>query len=90
VLALCFHELDLQRIQGLPITENTAARRAGGKCGMIHDGALSSFAFQKGCWWNFEVYAILAPEFHGSARLMLTSNSGWRRIFPTRKISSLP
>lgn len=65
VLALCFHELGLQRIQGLPITENTAARRVGEKCGIVHEGTLRSFALQKGRWWDFEVYAILAKEFHG-------------------------
>lgn len=64
VLALCFQELGLQRVQGFPITENTAARRVGEKCGMIHEGTLRSFTLQKGRWWDLDVYSILAKEFH--------------------------
>ena len=34
VLAFCFDDLSLQRVQGLPITENAAACRMLEKCGM--------------------------------------------------------
>ena len=59
VLAFCFDDLNLQRVQGLPITENAAACRMLEKCGMQREGTLRWYAMQKGRWWDFNVYSIL-------------------------------
>lgn len=59
VLAFCFDDLSLQRVQGLPITENAAACRMLEKCGMQREGTLRRYAMQKGRWWDFNVYSIL-------------------------------
>ncbi len=63
VLALCFTDLGLQRIQGLAITGNASACRMLVKCGMKHEGVLRHYALQKGQWCDFESYSILRSEF---------------------------
>ncbi len=58
VLAFCFQELKLRRVQGLPVSGNTAACRLLEKCGMTHEGTLRHVALQKGQWCDFEMYSI--------------------------------
>ena len=63
VLEFCFRELHLQRVRGLAIAGNTAACRMMEKCGMAREGLLRRYALQKGQWWDFDSYSILADEF---------------------------
>ncbi len=58
VLAFCFQDLKLQRVQGLPVSGNTAVCCLLEKCGMTHEGTLRHAALQKGQWWDFERYVI--------------------------------
>lgn len=62
VLDFAFNELELVRVQGLVITENTAACRLMERCGMAREGVLRRYALQKGQWWDFAIYSILADE----------------------------
>jgi ribosomal-protein-alanine N-acetyltransferase len=64
VLALCFTDFGLQRVQGLVITGNVSACRMMIKCGMKHEGVLRHYALQKGQWCDFSLYSILMEEFH--------------------------
>jgi len=59
VLAFCFDEMGLNRVQGLPIVGNTAARRMMEKCGMVYEGTLRQYAFQKGKFQDFDLLAKL-------------------------------
>jgi [ribosomal protein S5]-alanine N-acetyltransferase len=63
VLALCFNELGLNRVQGLVVVGNAPGRRMMEKCAMVHEGTLREYAVQKGQPQNFDVYALLAREF---------------------------
>jgi ribosomal-protein-alanine N-acetyltransferase len=62
VLAFCFTEMGLKRVQGFPITANLAARRMMEKCGMLYEGTLRSYAFQKGQFQDFDLLAIISDE----------------------------
>lgn len=63
VLAFCFQDLKLQRVQGLPVSGNTAVCCLLEKCGMTHEGTLRHAALQKGQWWDFEMYTIRSNDF---------------------------
>jgi hypothetical protein len=63
VLALCFNELGLNRVQGLVVVGNAPGRRMMEKCAMVHEGTLREYAVQKGQPQNCDVYALLAREF---------------------------
>lgn len=63
VLAFSFGELGLQRVQALIITGNTAACRLMERCGMTHEGLLRRYALQKGQWWDFDVFSIIADDW---------------------------
>jgi [ribosomal protein S5]-alanine N-acetyltransferase len=62
VLVFCFAELGLNRVQGLSIVGNIAARRMMEKCGMVYEGTLRQYAFQKGQFQDFNLMAILKGE----------------------------
>lgn len=66
VLAFCFEDLTLNRVQALPIADNTAACRLMETCGMQREGTLREYAFQKGRFWDFAVYSILRRAFNGT------------------------
>ncbi len=63
VLTYCFNDLALNRVQGLSIVGNTAARRMMEKCGMIHEGVLRAYAFQKGKYQDFDLLSIITREY---------------------------
>ncbi len=63
VLAFCFEELPLRRVQALPVSRNAAACRMLEKCGLTHEGLLRRHALQKGQWRDFELYTILMDDF---------------------------
>jgi [ribosomal protein S5]-alanine N-acetyltransferase len=62
VLKYSFDDLGLNRIEGLCIRENQAAKRVLEKTGMIPEGELRQYLFQKGRYWDFSLYAILRQQ----------------------------
>lgn len=63
VLALCFMDLFLQRVQGLVVIGNIPACRMMEKCGMAHEDVLRQYALQKGKWLDFNLYSIQRDKF---------------------------
>jgi ribosomal-protein-alanine N-acetyltransferase len=62
VLAYCFETVGLNRLEGLCLVENHAAKRVLEKVGMVREGLLRESLFQKGAFRNFELYAILRHD----------------------------
>ena len=54
--------LGLNRVEGLCIRENWTARRVLEKAGMLAEGELREYLYQKGRFWDFSLYAILRKE----------------------------
>jgi ribosomal-protein-alanine N-acetyltransferase len=63
ILDLSLTKLGLNRVEGICIEENRAAKQVLEKAGMKREGKLREYLFQKGQYWNFSVYAILQKEY---------------------------
>jgi ribosomal-protein-alanine N-acetyltransferase len=63
VLEYSFEKLGLNRLEGLCISSNQAAIRVLEKVGMVKEGELREYYFQKGTFWDIAIYAILKKEF---------------------------
>ena len=62
VLAYSFETIGLNRLEGLCLVENHAAKRVLEKVGMVREGLLRESLFQKGAFRDFELYAILKRD----------------------------
>ena len=67
VLAYSFETVGLNRLEGLCLVENHAARRVLEKAGMVREGLLRQYLFQKGAFRDFELYAILRRDYEQNA-----------------------
>lgn len=63
VLEYSFSALGLNRVEAFCVRENRAAKRVLEKAGMKKEGVLKEYQFQKGCFYDFIVYAILRDYF---------------------------
>lgn len=63
VLAYSFKTVGLNRVEGLCLAENHAARRVLEKVGMVREGLMREYLFQKGTFRDFELYAILRRDY---------------------------
>ena len=63
VLEYSFYGLRLNRMEAMCIRENRAAARVLEKAGMRKEGELPGYLFQKGKYWDFQLYAVLRDEF---------------------------
>lgn len=63
VLVYSFETVGLNRMEGLCLVENHAARRVLEKVGMVREGLLRQYLFQKGAFRDFELYAILRGDY---------------------------
>lgn len=63
VLAYSFETAGLNRLEGLCLVENHAAKRVLEKVGMAREGLLQQYLFQKGVFRDFELYAILKRDY---------------------------
>jgi ribosomal-protein-alanine N-acetyltransferase len=68
ILSLSLTELGLNRVEGICIEENRAAKQVLEKAGMKREGKLREYLFQKGQYWGFSVYAILQKEYQKISR----------------------
>ncbi len=62
VLVYSFETVGLNRLEGLCLVENHAAKRVLEKVGMVREGLLRESLFQKGAFRDFELYAILRRD----------------------------
>ena len=64
MLAYCFTELRLNRIEAQYEVDNPASGAVMRNAGMHHEGTLRKRLFNKGRFHDMELYAILKEEFH--------------------------
>lgn len=59
LIRFCHYELGMSRVQGLAVTENLASSRVMEKAGMIHEGTLRNYLYQKNRHWDARMYSII-------------------------------
>ncbi len=64
LLAYCFKELKLNRVEAQHEVENPASGAVMRHAGMRHEGTLRKRLYNKGQFRDMELYAILKEEFH--------------------------
>lgn len=63
VLQYSFESIGLNRIEGLCLVDNLAAKRVMEKVGMKQEGVLREYLFQKGAFRDFSLYSMLKREY---------------------------
>lgn len=66
VVAYCFTELDLHRIEANPHASNTASKRLLQKLGFTHEGTLRERAYFQGHFDDQEYYGLLENEWRAA------------------------
>ena len=69
VLKYAFEDVGLNRIGAFCLADNLAGMRVLEKAGMLKEGMLREYAFQKGALWDFYVYSILRCDWEERAGL---------------------
>lgn len=64
MLAYCFNELKLNRVEAQHEVENPASGAVMRHAGMRHEGTLRKRLYNKGQFRDMELYAILKEEYH--------------------------
>jgi ribosomal-protein-alanine N-acetyltransferase len=62
VLAYSIADIGLNRVEAFCLVDNQAAARVLEKVGMVQEGVLRDYVFQKGAFWNFSVYSVLRRD----------------------------